>query len=186
MINATNPNMFREKYYKAMELLNKKPYLTFESIGKMIGVTKQMVNLINHKLGVYGRPSKRSQLLKKEAERKTLIPSRTFPTRKQAPSEYNAYANAKQRCTNPKNSKYEDYGGRGILFKFNSFEEFWKCLGKKTYPELTLDRIDNEGHYEAGNVQWTSRKDQCAFGKQRKRKHVKLIKSIPIDLSVSS
>src|SRR5208337_2025554 len=111
------------------------------------------------KLGVYGRPSKHAQILKREAEAKTLTPGRTIPTRCQAPSEYNAYAAAKQRGTNLKNPKYEYYGGRGIRFLFTNFEQFWKHIGAKPYPELELDRINNDGNYEPGNVQWTSHKD---------------------------
>ena len=186
MINATNPIMFREKYCRAMELLNQKPYLTFEHIGKELGVTRQMVHLINCKLGVYGRPSKQAQILKREAEEKTLTPVRQFPTRRQAPSEHNAYASAKQRCTNPKNPKYADYGGRGIKFLFINFEQFWKHIGAKPYPELELDRINNDGNYEPGNVQWTSHKDQCSVGKRRVKSKVKQINSNPIDFLVSA
>jgi hypothetical protein len=39
-------------------------------------------------------------------------------------SEYMAYHNAKQRCRNPKTREYPNYGGRGIEFRFGSFEEF--------------------------------------------------------------
>lgn len=137
-MNATTPKMFQEKYHRAMELLIQKPYLTFESIGTELGVTKQMVNLINRNLGIHGRPSKHSQVLKREAERKTLIPERAFPTRRQAPSEYNAFSAAKQRCTNPKNPMYASYGGRGIEFKFLNFEQFWKHIGKKTIPRIRV------------------------------------------------
>src|SRR5438445_205950 len=39
--------------------------------------------------------------------------------------EYNSYEGAKMRCTNKKYSGYKDYGGRGIQFKFDSFEAFY-------------------------------------------------------------
>lgn len=40
-------------------------------------------------------------------------------------AEYRAYTNAKQRCTNPNNSRYSDWGGRGIRFLFCSFKAFF-------------------------------------------------------------
>jgi hypothetical protein len=63
---------------------------------------------------------------------------------------FNAYHNAKKRCTdlNDKN-----YGGRGIEFRFTSFEEFYMELGDPP-PGMSLGRINNDGHYEPGNVRW--------------------------------
>ena len=76
-------------------------------------------------------------------------------------AEYQAYMRAKGRCTNPSYSNYADYGGRGIEFKFESFGEFIQHLGPR--PDgLSLDRIDNDGDYEAGNVRWATFEQQCA------------------------
>lgn len=77
--------------------------------------------------------------------------------------EYGSYCGAKSRCQNSNNTSFIDYGGRGIEFKFNSFEEFYKELGDKPEPkyEYSLDRIDNDGHYEVGNVRWSTRKEQA-------------------------
>lgn len=73
--------------------------------------------------------------------------------------EYRAYSGAKNRCVSPSHNAYKWYGGRGIEFRFNSFEEFYAEVGPR--PEgLTLDRIDNDGHYEKGNVRWANRLDQ--------------------------
>jgi hypothetical protein len=63
---------------------------------------------------------------------------------------------AKQRCTNPRDVKYPSYGGRGIDFRFTSFEQFFAEVGHRPFRE-TLDRINNEGHYEPGNVKWSTR-----------------------------
>jgi hypothetical protein len=67
---------------------------------------------------------------------------------------------ARQRCTNPNHVSYKNYGGRGIEFRFESFKEFIEEIGLRPSPELTLDRIDNDGHYEAGNVRWATRLEQ--------------------------
>ena len=46
--------------------------------------------------------------------------------------------------------------GRGIKFLFTSFEQFLAEVGTKPSPHLLLDRIKNDGHYEPGNVRWTT------------------------------
>ena len=69
-------------------------------------------------------------------------------------TEYLAYHEAKKRCTYPKLKCFKDYGGRGIEFRFTSFNSFLEHIGRKPSPEHSLDRIDVNGHYEAGNVRW--------------------------------
>lgn len=71
-------------------------------------------------------------------------------------TEYVIYSDAKRRCQNPTREQYKDYGGRGIKFLFSSFGEFIEELGLRPSPLHTLDRIDNEGHYEKGNVRWAT------------------------------
>lgn len=69
--------------------------------------------------------------------------------------EYKAYAKAKDRCTNPRCCSYPEYGGRGIRFRFNSFAEWYAELGPR--PEgYSVDRINNDGNYEPGNVRWAT------------------------------
>jgi hypothetical protein len=78
-------------------------------------------------------------------------------------TEHNSYASAKQRCTNPNHERYKDWGGKGIQFLFNSFEEFYAELGEKPFPksDYSVERIDNKGHYEKGNVRWATAKEQA-------------------------
>ena len=68
-----------------------------------------------------------------------------------------------QRCNNPKNVQYENYGGRGIEFKFDSaiscalwIQTNLGCLPEN--KEMELDRINNNGSYEEGNIRWVSKK----------------------------
>lgn len=75
-------------------------------------------------------------------------------------SERYAFSAAKQRCTNPRDPGYKNYGGRGITFRFASFEDFYKELGPKPTPKHSVDRINNDGHYEPGNVRWATRSEQ--------------------------
>ena len=74
--------------------------------------------------------------------------------------EFKAFYDAKYRCTRSNHASWGDYGGRGIEFRFTSFEEFLGHIGLKPSAELTLDRINNDGHYEIGNVRWAPRSIQ--------------------------
>jgi hypothetical protein len=76
--------------------------------------------------------------------------------------EYKSYISAKGRCNNPNATSYEDYGGRGIQLRFNSFEEWFAELGPKPEPKrlYSVNRINNDGHYEKGNVEWATAKEQ--------------------------
>lgn len=76
-------------------------------------------------------------------------------------TEYRSYASAKNRCISPSNHAYKDYGGRGIEFRFSSYVEFLVEIGRKPSPKHTLNRINNDGHYEKGNIEWATRKEQC-------------------------
>ncbi len=68
----------------------------------------------------------------------------------------NAYYHAKSRCNNPNHPRYKDWGGRGIKFNFPNLRTFIKLLGPPLETWYTLDRINNDGHYEVGNVRWTT------------------------------
>lgn len=79
--------------------------------------------------------------------------------------EYRAWCQMKTRCTNPNCDKFQYYGGRGITICpqwIDSFEAFFADVGRKPNPRLTLDRINNEGNYEPGNVRWATAKQQAA------------------------
>lgn len=74
-----------------------------------------------------------------------------------------------QRCTNPKAPNWAYYGGRGITVcgLWHSFENFLADVGER--PDgMTLDRIDNDGHYEPGNVKWSTPKQQAANRRSRR------------------
>jgi hypothetical protein len=74
-----------------------------------------------------------------------------------------------QRCENPHTINYKRYGGRGIKVCErwrHSFEDFLADVGLP--PEgKTLDRINNDGNYEPGNVRWATLKEQQANRRKR-------------------
>lgn len=74
--------------------------------------------------------------------------------------EYYSYGAAKGRCENRNNKAYPNYGGRGIKFLFDSFDSFLLATGMKPSAEHTLDRINNDGNYETGNVRWALPQEQ--------------------------
>lgn len=75
----------------------------------------------------------------------------------------------KNRCNNPKNTSYKNYGGRGINCLFKNSQELVNYVINelKIDPRgLTIDRIDNNGNYEYGNIRFVT---QAENNKNRKQ-----------------
>ena len=71
--------------------------------------------------------------------------------------EYNSWCGMKSRCGNVNDSRYSEYGGRGITICAEweyDFEAFLKYVGPRPSKNHSLDRIKVDGNYEPGNVRW--------------------------------
>jgi hypothetical protein len=89
--------------------------------------------------------------------------------------EYNVWYGMRQRCSYAKHSTYRLYGGRGIRVCDrwqHSFENFIADMGPRPSAEHSIDRIDNDGHYEPGNCRWALGRDQ--FRNMRTNRHLTL------------
>lgn len=63
-----------------------------------------------------------------------------------------------QRCTNPDFPDWHKYGARGIKVcdRWLDFGNFLADMEPSFKPGTQMDRINNSGHYEPGNVRWTT------------------------------
>lgn len=77
--------------------------------------------------------------------------------------EYDAWSAMVRRCYDPKTTQFPNYGGRGIRVCDewrHDFSAFLAYLGPRPSPRHSLDRINNDGYYEPGNVRWATLKEQ--------------------------
>jgi hypothetical protein len=66
------------------------------------------------------------------------------------------------RCQNPKDKRYERYGGRGIKVceRWLDVNNFIADMHPGHKPGLQIDRKDNDGPYHPGNCHWATTKQQ--------------------------
>ncbi len=75
------------------------------------------------------------------------------------------WRNIKIRCGARAGRNWWYYGSRGITLCpewWSSFDAFFLHVGPKPSPLHSIDRINNDGSYEPGNVRWATAKEQAA------------------------
>lgn len=86
--------------------------------------------------------------------------------------EWYAWRSMKSRCSNSNSPAYANYGGRGISVCSEwqeSFEAFLSHVGPRPGPGHEIDRTNNDGNYEPGNVRWVTRKENRNNRRDSKR-----------------
>lgn len=76
---------------------------------------------------------------------------------------YHIWKTMRQRCNNPNNKKYKNYGNRGIVIceEWNDFSKFYEWAMSNGYSDnLMIDRINVNGNYEPANCRWTTPQTQ--------------------------
>jgi hypothetical protein len=86
----------------------------------------------------------------------------------------------RQRCNNPNNDRYQDYGGRGIRYAahWDSFDNFLADMGERPSLEVSLDRIDNDKGYSPENCRWADRATQSMNQKDLRRSNTSGTKGV--------
>lgn len=74
---------------------------------------------------------------------------------------YRCWVNMKNRCDNPRNPSFKNYGGRGIRYvkSWVAYDCFLKDMGESPIGK-SLDRKDNSRGYSKRNCRWASYKEQ--------------------------
>lgn len=71
---------------------------------------------------------------------------------------YRAWCNMRHRCRSEAYYTYKK--GIQVSAEWDDFFEFQRCIlseiGHRPMPKHSLDRIDNDGHYEPGNLRWAT------------------------------
>ncbi len=87
---------------------------------------------------------------------------------------YTTWSGIKYRCSNPNNSAYKNYGGRGISIckewknSFPTFRDWAEQNGWAPNGKLQIGRIDNNGNYKPSNCRWVTPRENILNQRTKK------------------
>jgi hypothetical protein len=119
--------------------------------------------------------SKSCGCLKRELAKAALLKHGYTSYRGKKPKLYSIWCGIRARCNRETHKHYASYGGRGIKVcptwgDYATFERDILSLGDKPEDSYSLDRVNNDGDYEPGNIRWATKTEQS-----RNRRNIKRI-----------
>ena len=84
---------------------------------------------------------------------------------------HNTWRQMRDRCNNPNNYSYKNYGGRGISVcaEWNEFEKFYADMGDRPSGKHSIERIENDKGYSKDNCKWATSQEQNLNHRMQKR-----------------
>ena len=140
------------------------------------GAPEHQVDLANWRAGRSTRCNvcaKRAASDKRHAAYKSAMPEAEHRERL-----LNRLSAAVSRCHTTRNAKFKDYGGRGIEVCLEwykdraAFLRYIRTVPGWDDPALELDRKNNGGNYEPGNLRFATRSEQVRNTRRTKRKRI--------------
>lgn len=136
--------------------------ILIEDLGSVvIGIDKRFGCEARQKKGIYKCPTCDTQLVLTHSRAKKQKGCRPCTRVKHGMANsrpYSIWQAMKARCSNPNNTKYHIYGGKGITVceEWGTFEGFWKDNESRYQDDLTIDRKDSNKGYTLENTRWIS------------------------------